>query len=1176
MSSSCSIFRGTAVFLTAFFAFLVLGFTAETATAQTQTSGQRKCILSLNKAATGVAATQASQVSDCVRSGAAGSLGAGVDIDTCVAEPGSKLVSALGKTLGAEEKSCDPGNLPDFGYTPAEDINAAVLEQVGRMSLGLFGADMESSIIPSTENRAASICQQKVARAHGKLARERFKVFVKCKKDGLRDGTIESAEDLESCFDAIQLDERGRIAKAVSKLARDVITRCGDQDLAALFPGDCAEHPDFLTCVDEEAACRSCILLNAVDGTQAVCDEMDNGIIDRSCQDPNANECEGEGGDNDCDANATCTDEREGFTCECNEGFTGDGVECTDFNECIGEGEGNNCHPDANCTNVPSSFECACKDGFFGDGLTCTDYDECAGEGDGNNCDGNASCTNLPGTFVCACNAGYAGDGVTCLDEDECIGEGSGNNCSVNGSCTNLPGSFGCSCNSGFAGDGVVCNDLNECAGENGGNNCSSDGTCTNLPGTFSCACNSGYDGDGVTCTDFNECIGEGGGNNCSQDGSCTNTPGAFTCACNAGYGGDGVTCTDLDECAGENGGNNCSTDAVCTNLPATFSCACKDGFFGNPVGGACQPIAVSLTSPTHGSFTTASSTTVTGTVTANPIGDVTLTINGSPVAIAGNGSFSTNLTLTPSDIFNGIRAEVTQTSTGYTVRDRRVVIWGNSVTKAAGSSQTVGLRIGDSGFDALEPVLTGLVDLDIGTLLPNGTEVFNECFTDSFAGCIARGRGVVSGSSLGSFGVDIDSRTNFVFGDVQLNNLRVDLIVFTTIVGVNSQCDLFRVQAATTNITSNYTLEPQAPDNLVIDVNQTTNPPNVAFSNFTDTVDCGGTGFLTSLLNTAKGDVEALTRNALQDFLQDTDGNGPGDSPIAQAIEDALGAVELTGPIGEGFGVDLSTPMFALPEDNNGVTLASNAIMTTLAPAPGAPTFNRVLVVPSSFPFGPLSSTNTPGGTPFDLAIGIADTGFNQILAAQVEGGLLQTEITEIDLFGTGTPIPLTAGALSSIIPELILLDPLTALTFEIVPTLAPALTGSAGSGGELAELFISHLLVRVYSGTKPNETVQAVIAADMVTSFDIQVNGNELLPVLGAPTEDDLSLTLLDNPLGISEATILNVVPQLLIPVVPSLSSLLGAIPLPQFLGLTPTPVEVSRAGDFLGIFMTVVTGP
>ena len=40
---------------------------------------------------------------------------------------------------------------------------------------------------------------------------------------------------------------------------------------------------------------------------------------------PDTNECELEL----CDPNATCTDTLGSYTCECNEGFYGDGVSCT-------------------------------------------------------------------------------------------------------------------------------------------------------------------------------------------------------------------------------------------------------------------------------------------------------------------------------------------------------------------------------------------------------------------------------------------------------------------------------------------------------------------------------------------------------------------------------------------------------------------------------------------------------------------------------------------------------------------------------------------------------------------------------------------------------------------------------------------------------------------------------
>ena len=40
-------------------------------------------------------------------------------------------------------------------------------------------------------------------------------------------------------------------------------------------------------------------------------------------------ECTGEGSGHDCDVNAACTNTDGGFTCECNGGWSGDGVTCT-------------------------------------------------------------------------------------------------------------------------------------------------------------------------------------------------------------------------------------------------------------------------------------------------------------------------------------------------------------------------------------------------------------------------------------------------------------------------------------------------------------------------------------------------------------------------------------------------------------------------------------------------------------------------------------------------------------------------------------------------------------------------------------------------------------------------------------------------------------------------------
>ena len=154
-------------------------------------------------------------------------------------------------------------------------------------------------------------------------------------------------------------------------------------------------------------------------------------------------------------------------------------------------------------------------------------------------------------------------------------------------------------------------------------------------------------------------------------------------------------------------------------------------------------------------------------------------------------------------------------------------------------------------------------------------------------------------------------------------------------------------------------------------------------------------------------GDLQGLFEGSLEDFLNTEDANG--NTPIAGAIETALEGIEIAGPSGDGLGVVLDTPMTAALEDPVGITFKINAAASASLPDPEAPDLTASYDVPETFPtFG----ANTPHGVPFGLGITLSTSAFNQLLRAQIESGLLRTELQQIDL--GGGPITLTTGLLA------------------------------------------------------------------------------------------------------------------------------------------------------------------
>jgi hypothetical protein len=589
----------------------------------------------------------------------------------------------------------------------------------------------------------------------------------------------------------------------------------------------------------------------------------------------------------------------------------------------------------------------------------------------------------------------------------------------------------------------------------------------------------------------------------------------------------------------------------------------------------------ITITSPSHGTFTTAATVNVTGTVANVNLSNAEVRVNGTVVPLTG-ATWSYTLTVSPAAVLNPVYAELRNLATGQVIaRSRHMVIYGDSISDGAFSLNGVALRLGDSGLDQLEPIIAGGVSIDPATLLPVGSVVIsNYCaIPGPFGSCLGRITARVASPppSISGFAIDTDSQTNFVAGDIDIFNLRIDLDLDGS--GIAPDCGL-RLTAANTQILGDYALSPDTVDPSNVDVNQI-GSPNVSFTGFNQDFTYGLCDFplIGDLIQLIVGNVEPTVVAGFEDALDDPDGAGPADAAVADAIEVALANISISGPIGEALQVNFESPLFAVTEDTAGVTLGSDARITSAigtgpgqcSPPFGTPDLTASYHVAEAFPtFGATS----PGGFPYHLSVAISTSAFNQLLKAQIECGLLRTSLTEIDI-GTG-PQPVTAGLLLLFLPTLSGFDPATPMRIDLKPTLAPFMTGNSGPSGELGELRIAQLELEVHidDGLHPGNSGLIIKGAiDARAGLDLAFDEltSQLTFTVGSAT--DIQISFLKNNVSANEAGVASVLNFILPDLLPSLGDGLGAFPLPSFFGLNLEGVEVTRTGQFYALFANLV---
>ena len=262
--------------------------------AQAVTKSQRKCVEALNKNLAGVVSAQAKGICSCIHDGAKGKLGT-QSIEECISAGGNrKLTKAKSKTRNKAAKKCLPGELPDFGATDPNTVNRIAIDEALALPHDIFGPDLDSVIIRADDPNRANAkkegkCQLAVAKTVKGCQLAKFKAFNKCKKDGLKDGSITDESGLEACMGA---DPKGMVAKfcdpATGKLNTTLSKKCsnrkGISDLADLFPGCQTDTlAQLAACLDRHIECRVCRTLNSADGLTRDCDDFDDGIPNGSC-----------------------------------------------------------------------------------------------------------------------------------------------------------------------------------------------------------------------------------------------------------------------------------------------------------------------------------------------------------------------------------------------------------------------------------------------------------------------------------------------------------------------------------------------------------------------------------------------------------------------------------------------------------------------------------------------------------------------------------------------------------------------------------------------------------------------------------------------------------------------------------------------------------------------------
>ncbi|MFO7280243.1 MAG: hypothetical protein C0P77_007545 [Thermoanaerobacterales bacterium] len=576
-----------------------------------------------------------------------------------------------------------------------------------------------------------------------------------------------------------------------------------------------------------------------------------------------------------------------------------------------------------------------------------------------------------------------------------------------------------------------------------------------------------------------------------------------------------------------------------------------------------------SLTVDQSGVYTSSPTETITGTVeVASDDTLESLTVNGVEATIDGT-TWSAEVPLDGEAIINPVLVEARYGS-GQVIRERRTVVYGDGehavvLPEGAVQDDAVGLRLNERSFGKLGTVVKDLTTFDPGAIAPPGTVFMDECLTRIIV-CTLHAKASTAGApTIADFGVALDSHEGNVQAVVTLTDLSVPVRVDARVAGIPTSCAL-EVDAARVTIDGAYALEPDPADPHYLDVNLVGATPTVTLGNVRDDFVGGicSIPVIEQIVGLFMPDVEDMMETSLTSLLGDPDGSGPLDSPVADAVEQALSQLSIAGDIGGALGLDLESTITAADEHTDGIALRATAGFSAASVAPGAPDLTGSVAFPGEV-LADLPAT-TPGGREYDVAVGASASGFNQLLAGETELGLLNVDVTELN------GEPLTLRGLFDLIGAGGLITEDHPVVISLRPEVAPFVTTEPGPDGSIGEMRLGGYRTTI-SVAGDNPTLLLELVLDFRTGVGLELADDGLAFTFAQPSEDDLEATIIENPLGLPPALIEAVFAELAPQVFGSVKDKLPSFPLPQFAGLDLSLVEVNRVGSGFVLFADLV---